>query len=415
MKLHVCIHGHFYQPPRANPWTAILDDEPSAAPHPNWNTRITEECYLPNSRARILNASGAIVSETNNYGGISFDLGPTLATWLATHAPEVHAALLAADHANATRLGHGNAVAQSYHHTILPLADPHDRETEIRWGLDDFAHRFGRPAEGIWLPETAVCTATLEAAAAAGVKFTVLAPRQALAIRPYGKKRWRPVDEASLATHRAYRAPLPSGRSIALFFYNAPLSRAVAFEGLLHDGARFAHALTEAGAGHSGKGLVNIATDGESYGHHHRFGDMALAFCLKILRERSDVVLTNYGRYLAKHPPAWEARVREACERAADRKLSADEFGRLRSLLEMQRFALRMFSSCGWFFDDPSDIATIQDLRAAHRAIVATVDLGGPDLEAEFVERLAGLNSVNAGLDANGIWQELVVSARPAS
>jgi hypothetical protein len=270
----------------------------------------------------------------------------------------------------------------------------------------------------------------------------------------------------------------------------------VAFEGLLHDGARFAHALTEAGAGHSGKGLVNIATDGESYGHHHRFGDMALAFCLKILRERSDVVLTNYGRYLAKHPPAWEARVREgsswscahgverwrsdcgcalehkgsatqswrvplrqaldwlrpqlagfyqesaraivpdpwalrddyggarlanaravreACERAADRKLSADEFGRLRSLLEMQRFALRMFSSCGWFFDDPSDIATIQDLRAAHRAIVATVDLGGPDLEAEFVERLAGLNSVNAGLDANGIWQELVVSARPAS
>lgn len=307
----VCVHGHFYQPPRENPWLELVEPQPSAHPFPDWNARITAECYRPNASARIVDGAGQIIGIVDNYARMSWNFGPTLLTWLERHAPDVHAALIAADADSARRFGgHGSAIAQAHGHLIMPLASPRDQRTQVRWGLADFRHRFGRDAVGMWLPECAVDTASLEALAAEGVAFTILAPHQAVRVKPPGGA-WRDVDGAEPG--RAYRCPLPSGRSIDLFFYDGPLARAVAFERLLNDGGLFARRLAAADGSRAEPVLRHIATDGETYGHHHRYGDMALAWALDSL-DRGALAgarLTNYAEFRAVHPPSWEVAIRE--------------------------------------------------------------------------------------------------------
>jgi alpha-amylase/alpha-mannosidase (GH57 family) len=308
----LCIHGHFYQPPRENPWLEAVEHQESAHPYHDWNERITAECYAPNAAARILDGLGRIVDIANNYESISFNFGPTLLAWLERKAPDVYAAILEADRISARRFGgHGSAIAQAYNHMILPLATRRDVETQVRWGIRDFERRFGRRPEGMWLPETAVSLEALDVMASEGILFTILAPHQADEIKGPGQNSWGAFHEHG-DTGRAYRVALPLDRSIAVFFYDGAASRAVAFERLLQDGARFADQLASRFHGLAGDApLVHIATDGETYGHHHRHGDMALAYALAALEQRPDVRLTNYGEYLALHPPTWEARIRE--------------------------------------------------------------------------------------------------------
>jgi (1->4)-alpha-D-glucan 1-alpha-D-glucosylmutase len=310
---YVCIHGHFYQPPRESPWLDIIEVQDSAHPFHDWNERITAECYGPNAAARILGPDGRIRRLVNNYSRISFNFGPTLLSWLEEKLPAVYRAILDGDREGRERFGgHGPAIAQVYNHVIMPLASPADKRLQVLWGARDFQHRFGRPAEGMWLAETAVDIATLEALADHNVRFTILAPRQAKRARPLGSKEWHDVTGDKIDPSRAYLQKLPSGRQIALFFYDGPVSRAVAFEGLLNDGAKFVQRISHAFDEHRmGAQLAHIATDGESYGHHHAHGDMALAAALAIVEESHTVKLTCYGQFLALHPPEFEVDVLE--------------------------------------------------------------------------------------------------------
>ncbi len=303
----VCIHGHFYQPPRENPWLETVEIQPGAAPFHDWNSRITAECYAANAQARILDERGLVARILCTYDRISFNVGPTLLTWLQVQAPRVYQAILAADAASQRHFsGHGSAMAQVYNHVIMPLACRRDKVTQVRWGVRDFKSRFGRAPEGMWLPETAVDLETLDVLAEHDIRFTVLAPHQAK------------VKSGSLDPTRPYRVMLPSGRSIAVFFYDGPVSRAVAFEHLLGSGERFLSRLLSAfpsDPGNTEAQLVHIATDGETYGHHHKFGEMALAYVLDRLERpaqrggktraaTSDApLLSNYGEFLSLYPP----------------------------------------------------------------------------------------------------------------
>jgi alpha-amylase/alpha-mannosidase (GH57 family) len=303
------IHGHFYQPPRENPWTEVVEAEPSAAPFHDWNERIHSECYKPNSCARIVDPGSGEDRIVNNYANLSFNFGPTLASWLEQNHPDTHERIVAADRESALkRGGHGNAIAQAYGHAILPLCNEHDQQTQIRWGRADFRVRFGRDPEAMWLPETACNDQVLAALIDRGFRFVILAPHQAARVRAIGKAEWRVVDEKSIDTSVAYRYYHrdDSGRSIAIFFYDGPTSRAIAFENLLRSSPdlvdRFAR------TGHD-KELVNIATDGETYGHHFKFGDICLAHALEIEAPARGFQITNYGEYLQEHPPQAEVEI----------------------------------------------------------------------------------------------------------
>jgi alpha-amylase/alpha-mannosidase (GH57 family) len=313
MERYLCIHGHFYQPPRENPWLEAIELQDSAYPYHDWNERITAECYAPNSVARILDADNKIVKLSNNYAKISFNFGPTLLSWMEGKVPEIYAAILAADRdSQKTFSGHGSALAQVYNHVIMPLANRRDRITQIRWGMRDFERRFKRAAEGMWLAETAVDVETLDLLADHGIRFTILAPHQAARFRKIGESQWTPVNGAAIDPSRAYRQLLPSGKSIALFFYDAPIARGVAFEGLLANGeALIGKLLGGFSDARDGAQLVHTATDGESYGHHHKFGDMALAYALDRIESQRLARLTNYGEFLERHPPAYEVEIAE--------------------------------------------------------------------------------------------------------
>ncbi|HXK59037.1 MAG TPA: DUF3536 domain-containing protein [Acidobacteriota bacterium] len=313
MKRFICIHGHFYQPPRENPWLEAIEIQDSAHPFHDWNERITAECYAPNALSRILDDQGRIVKIVNNYARISFDVGPTLLSWMEIKAREVYDAILEADRiSRKTFSGHGSAMAQIYNHMIMPLATREQKETQAYWAVRDFEHRFGRFPEGMWLPETAVDVETLEVLAALDLKFTILAPHQAKRRRRIGDKDWISIAERGLDTRKAYLAKLPSGRSIALFFYDSHISRGVAFERLLDSGDNFARRLMEAFSDHSsGAQLVHIATDGETYGHHHRYGEMALSYAIRQIESSSHTRITNYGEYLERFPPTCEVEISE--------------------------------------------------------------------------------------------------------
>jgi len=492
----ICVHGHFYQPPRENPWLESIEAQPSAYPYHDWNERVAEECYEPNAAARILDGRQRITRITSNYERISFNFGPTLLAWLKVRHADTYAAVLAADRASREHFrGHGSAIAQAYNHLIMPLATDRDIITQVRWGLRDFSHRFGRDAEGMWLPETAVDLRTLEALAVEGVRFTILSPVQASAVRPLAGGEWIDVSGQRIDPSCPYLCRLPSGRDIALFFYDAPVSRAVAFENLLTDGVGFARRLTDLALGGRAPRLAHIATDGESYGHHHRFGEMALARALHRIETAGDARLTNYGEFLALHPPesevriventswscahgierwrsdcgctsggrpnwkqAWRAPLRAALDLLRDslaapfearaarllrdpwaardayidvvldrsddsvtRFLSAhacvpvdsDMTCRILALMELQRNAMLMYTSCGWFFSDLAGIETVQILRYAGRVIQLARDELGEDHEPAFLGALEGASS-NAPEAGNGrrIYEQHV---RPAT
>jgi alpha-amylase/alpha-mannosidase (GH57 family) len=308
----IVIHGHFYQPPRENPWLEAVEVQDSAAPYHDWNERTTAECYAPNTAARRVDDANRILDIVDNFERISFNVGPTLFAWLERQAPAVARAIVEADRASmAARGGHGNALAQVYNHQIMPLATRADKVTQVRWGLEDFRRRFGREAEGMWLPETAADDETLEVLAEAGVKFTILAPAQARRVRPLDGEVWEEVDHA-IDPSRPYLWRGPRGLSLALFFYDGPISRAIAFEHLLERGEKLAARLRSAFSdARDWPQLVHVATDGESYGHHSRFGEMALAAALEQLAGDDTVTLTNYGAFLAVHPPTHEAQIHQ--------------------------------------------------------------------------------------------------------
>ena len=488
----VCIHGHFYQPPRENPWLEQVETQDSAAPFHDWNERITSECYAPNGASRIVNKQNQIIRILNNYAHISFNFGPTLLSWLEANAPRTYRMILEADRASQKRFaGHGSAIAQVYNHIIMPLANTRDRITQIVWGIADFERRFGRKPEGMWLAETAADTETLELLADHGIRFTILAPGQCARIRPLVRENsgrsepsWTETDASNLDTRHPYVIRLKTGKEIAVFFYDGDRSRAIAFEGILNSGDQFASRLTEGFLAEETPQLVHVATDGESYGHHHKHGEMALSYALKLIERQPDVRLANYGEFLEEFPPTWEAQIVEntswSCahgvgrwstncgcnmggypdqkwrgplrqaldwlrdavipltEKAAqpifedvwaardayidvvlkrsseartkflatyaNHELNNSERILALKLMEMQRHALLMFTSCGWFFDEISGIETVQIIAYAGRVLQLAAEVFGAEgvaLEASFIELLRGAKS-NIPEEENG-------------
>ena len=469
---YVCVHGHFYQPPRENPSLEAIELQDSAYPYHDWNERITAECYAPNATSRILDNEQRIIKLINNYGMMSFNFGPTLLSWLEAKAPRVYAALQEADQLSCHKFGsHGSAVAQAYNHMILPLANRRDKVTQVKWGIADFEHRFKRRPEGMWLPETAANTETLEVLAENGILYTIMAPRQAKRVRRKGGRSWKDVTGDRIDPSRAYLVNLPSKKTISVFFYDGPISQGVAFEGLLNDGKRFADRLLSGFAdSRDWPQLSHIATDGESYGHHHRFGEMALTYALQHIENDKLAELTNYGQFLERYPadhfveivensswscvhgierwrsncgcnsgghrdwnqewraplraaldwlrdkvnplfeekaPAplknpWDARdeyIRVVLNRSdasvdaffnnhATHPLSSEEQVTALKLLEMQRHAMLMYTSCGWFFDELSGLETVQVIHYAGRVVELAKEFVGAEIEPQFLEHL---------------------------
>jgi alpha-amylase/alpha-mannosidase (GH57 family) len=454
----IVIHGHFYQPPREDPWVEEIETEATAAPYHDWNERIERESYRTVVAAHLTKGDrdNRIVGVVNTLAWISFNFGATLLEWLEEHAPKTYRAILDADKASTARLGYGNAIAQPYHHVILPLASRRDKLTEVRWGIADFRRRFGREPLGMWLPETAMDHETLDVLAECGIRFTILAPHQVEKPPPNGL----PGE---------YRAA--NGKSVALFMYDGDLSHGVAFGALLSNATEWAARMLRTHAR-----LTSIATDGETYGHHHKFSEMALARVITELRARRGVVVENFASFLSKHPPVhkvklveptswscahgverWRANCgcrvngekypsqewrtplrggfdalaaglhalfeREGSEHFADPWAARDAYGetmgvaaeraevivsnlaprsanivRARELLEMERDALRMYSSCAWFFDDIGGLEPRQAMRyAAHAAELADSNVRG-DLEQALVELLGRAKSNDAAV-----------------
>jgi len=310
------IHGHFYQPPRENPWLEAIELQDSALPYHDWNERICKECYNPNSVSRIVDNRNRILDIVNNYEYMSFNFGPTLLSWMEVYAPLTYERIIKADiESIQNHNGHGNALAQVYNHIIMPLANTKDKETQVKWGIRDFEYRFGRKPEGIWLAETAVDDETLRILADNEIKFTVLSPYQALKVRKNGDKNWQDVSWGNIDPARTYEYKIKSDpkKSVHLFFYDGAISRSVAFDELLTDGNKFIKRLKEGVSEvRDYPQLINIATDGESYGHHTKFGDMALSYVLKIKAEDEGFKITNYAEYLDKYESGWEADIKQA-------------------------------------------------------------------------------------------------------
>jgi alpha-amylase/alpha-mannosidase (GH57 family) len=310
MQKFVCVHGHFYQPPRENPWTGEVEREASARPFHDWNERVTAECYAPNAASPLMDGNGTFTELVNNYSRMSFDFGPTLLRWLESNSSELYGSIIEADRLSAERFGgHGSAMAQVFNHMIMPLASPEEKRTQALWGAEDFERRFGRPPEGMWLPETAVDLDTLEALADARIRFTVLSPTQALAVRRRGEKAWKDVSGGRIDTRRPYRCVLPSGRTVIIFFFDRGLSTGIAFGDLLSSGSSLARALMGGFSAADGPQLVNVASDGETYGHHRREGHLALTRCVSLIDGSGAASTANYGFFLSLVPPDSEVRI----------------------------------------------------------------------------------------------------------
>lgn len=312
--MYLTLHGHFYQPPREDPWTGRIPVQPSASPHHDWNERISAQSYAPNARSRILDDQGRIEEIVNNYDWIHFDFGPTLLRWLESEDPGLYNEILAADARSRRRFGgHGNAIAQAYNHMILPLANERDKRTQVLWGLRDFEHRFGRPSESLWLPETAVDLDTLRILIEHGLRYLILAPGQARRVRPISGGAWKDVSGGRIDPRRAYRWILPGDpdgtRGIDVFFYDGPLSVGISFEHLLRNASTFADRIQSVARGAGEGALVHAATDGEVYGHHEPFGDMCLAYLIAREGPLRGTRFTNYGAYLDEHPPRHQVEI----------------------------------------------------------------------------------------------------------
>jgi len=309
MKRALCLHGHFYQPPRENPWIEEVEVQDSAAPFHDWNERIAAECYGPNGAARLKSANGRICDIVNNYVHLSFNFGPTLLAWLERQTPEIYRSVLEADARSLQQRGHGNAIAQAYNHAILPLCNERDMRAQIRWGIADFKHRFGRDPEGMWLPETAADVRTLQALHEEGIRFTVLSPYQCRRVRAPGGQ-WHDAAGARFDPTRPYIVPLPSGISFPVFFYDGPIARTVAFGEALGSGEDLVRRL-EAGFSDARKHeeVLAVAVDGETFGHHRKGGDEVLAGAIRKLSQRDDIQLVNLAQALELFPPTQEAEI----------------------------------------------------------------------------------------------------------
>lgn len=485
MSRFVCVHGHFYQPPRENPWTGEVDLEISAAPYHDWNERITAEAYARNG-----------AGSPSNYSRMSYNFGPTLLAWLETNSPETYRAVIEADRASRARFsGHGSAIAQAYNHAILPLTNRRDKVTQVVWGIRDFEFRFGRRPEGMWLPETAVDDDTLEVLAERGIAFTILAPSQAAGVREPGSE-WREVGAGGVDPREPYRVPLPSGRAISVFFYDGALANAIAFGDLARSSSELARALLSRFENSPEPQLVHVATDGETYGHHFADGHRALAGALDAIEGSGFARLTNYGEHLERFPPRREARVfsktswscshgvgrwtddcgcsaggsgthpwrrplraaidwlrdtlaplyeaaasdllqdpwaarddaieiiLDPSEGSVDRfferhsigTLSPEERATALGLIDLQRNALLMYTSCGWFFDDPAGLETRQVLRYAARAVeLAQEHLGGSP-EPLFLRLLERVRSgLGERTDASELYRTLRAPLPPTA
>ena len=324
------IHGHFYQPPRENPWTGIIEEQPSAAPFHDWNERIHFECYRPNAFVR-LSDTGADERFVNNYELISFNFGPTLLSWLEQNHSYTYERIRSADRLSALRHnGHGNAIAQAYGHAILPLCNDRDLRTQIRWGLADFRHRFGHEAESLWLPETACNDRVMSALIDEGLRYVILAPHQAKRYRTArgsdgvstgsGSDRvaspdavWHDINENTLDTSIPYRyiGRDDPNNSISVFFYDGATSRAIAFERLLSSSRELVDAFAQSA---NGKQMLSIATDGETYGHHFKFGDLCLAHALTEAAPARGFTVMNYGEFLEHHPPELDVQINNGAD-----------------------------------------------------------------------------------------------------
>jgi len=500
----VTVHGHFYQPPRENPWIEAVETEESAHPFHDWNERITFECYRPNAYARMVDGRNKILNIENNYSSISFNFGPTLLSWLEEKFPLVYQKVIEGDREGLKRFGHGNAMAQAYNHVIMPLANERDKETEVLWGMADFEKRFHRRPDAMWLPETAVDYPTLRVLAKFGMQYLILSPFQALRVRPFGRKKWTDVSQGRIDPTQPYRCFIKdaSGKKLSdqfidIFFYDGVISNEVSFGDLLSDGSVFCDQFLKASQSSKKRPqLIHIATDGETYGHHKKFGDMALAYALKEGFSSRGFEMINYGAFLKRLPPVYEVEIdegpkgegtswscihgvgrwkgdcgcstggkegwnqkwrkplREALDLLRDELISLyeregekifkdvwearngyievildrspekvrrffetfsmkglDEIGRIRGLklLEMERHALLMYTSCGWFFADLSGLETVQILKYASRAIQLAEELTGQEIEEKFVESLSRAKSnVPEMGDGRHIYQTLV-------
>lgn len=491
---YICIHGHFYQPPRENPWLEAVELQESAHPYHDWNERITAECYARNAASRMLDDQRKVLKIVNNYAKISFNFGPTLISWIEAHHPDVYRAILEADaESRANFSGHGSALAQAYSHLIMPLANARDQVSQVAWGVRDFERRFGRQPEGMWLPETAADLATLDVLARFGIKFTILAPSQAKRIRKIRGRNWRDVSGGRIDPTMAYKLQLASGRSIALFFYDGPVSRAIAFEGLLDNGAALAERLVGAFSEDTRPWpeLVHTASDGETFGHHHRYGEMGLTFALSTIESNELAEIINYGSYLERHPPTHEAEIFEnsswSCAHGVERwrsncgcnsgghpgwnqewrgplrqaldwlrdevapraeqraqgllkdlwearndyidvildrspasvdqflakhaahELAESEKVTALKLLELQRHAMLMYTSCGWFFDEISGIEAVQVLQYAGRVIQISEEALDFKAEEPFLKLLSEAKSnISEFGDGARIYQRFV-------
>ncbi len=475
MDRYIVIHGHFYQPPRDNPWFQYIPHQPSAYPYHDWNERINAECYAPNSVSRILDLKGRITRLVNNYEKISFNFGPTLLSWLRLHSPAVFSRIIRADtKSRVLNNGHGNAIAQCYNHIIMPLANRQDKITQIVWGIRDFQFHFGRYPEGMWLPETAVDLETLDIMAERGIRFTILAPHQAKMIKGPSDKRWHPVEPSKLDVSMPYLVKLPTGREIHVFFYHAGISQEIAFGKLLESGEAFAKRLLEEPLPMKKQPpLLCIATDGETYGHHHKFSEMALSYAISAIENSVGALITNPGYCLEELKITAEVQIKEntswSCMHGVERwrddcgcsvpvikgwnqlwraplrealdfirfyfirvfedmggelfhdpwsarnhyiDVMLDENNRVPflrkhlvrpdsvinrqnalKLLELQKNAMFMYTSCGWFFNDISRIETLQILTYALRAMELYESLTGESLLEGFLDILSEAKS----------------------
>jgi len=363
--MYICIHGHFYQPPRENPWLGVIQKQPSAEPFHDWNERIDYECYAPNGAARVLNDEKMIETISNNYELMSFNFGPTLLSWMQDRQIETYQKILDADRLSCQRLdGHGNAIAQVYNHIIMPLANERDKKTQILWGIADFEQRFRRKPEGMWLAETAADTASLRALTDQGIKFTILAPRQISAIYDENAQQWIETNESNLDTTCPYLVEVGDNKYITVFFYNGEIAQEVAFNSLLNDGNLFANRLTTANSDSAQTGLIHIATDGETYGHHHRFGEMALAKCFDILQnEKESIEITNYSHYLSLYPAIKKARIKEnsswSCIHGVERWRSDCGCHSSNHTGWNQKYRAPLRTSLDWLRDELAELFTI--------------------------------------------------------
>lgn len=481
--LTLVVHGHFYQPPREDPRTGAVPVEPGAAPWHDFNAKIAAECYHPNLHARVVDPAGKIVNLVDNYAHISFNIGPTLLSWLEDNATETYEGL------RKSALGSGNAIAQGFNHVILPLCNPRDLRTQIRWGLADFRHRFGREAEGMWLPETAVNDEVMVALAEEGVRFIILAPRQVESIRAIGADEWTSTDEGSLDTSVLYRWQHPSqaDRSVTIVFYDGPLSNEVAFGIGSLSSAGLVDRVQQRAASTGRKGrLLTIATDGETFGHHHHFADRTLAFALSRVAPDRGIRVLSSAEVVRTHTIAWEARIRESAWSCAHgigrwttdcgcstgggpgwhqrwraplrealdllRDLAASVFERrgagvlhepwdarddyvepcigarsfedfaaehvvdpvdpemlrvAKSLLESQRLAMAMYTSCGWFFNDIAGIEARIVLRFAAGLMLELQRIDESLPTEAFVSTLARAEG-NTGENGDAVWRDVL-------